>query len=161
MDAPFHFHGDGATIDRVPLASCFGPAYIVRLEHRVPNGVIGVAHLAPHEAELRAMHRVLIDTGWYRRWRSPEYFVDYPVISTEAAWFLVESKVELVGVDFPSVDRAPNETHRVLLGAGIVIVENLTALDAVPVDAIEFAAFPLRITGRDGSPVRAVAMLDE
>jgi len=157
MDAPYHFCPDRATIDRVPLDACLGPAVRVRLE-----GVeeIDIEHLLPCAGRLRALGRAILDTGWYRRWRAPEYFSDHPVISVAAARFLVDSGVRLVGVDFPSVDRDPNETHRVLLGHDVLIVENLTNLDALPVEEFYLVATPLGIGGRDGSPVRALALVE-
>jgi kynurenine formamidase len=65
--------------------------------------------------------------------------------------------VELLGVDMPSVDQAPFPAHKVLLGAGVLIVENLTNLEAIGADRFELIVLPLKLMGRDGSPVRAIA----
>ncbi len=67
--------------------------------------------------------------------------------------------MQLVGVDTTSVDHPPFEAHLALLGAGVLIVENLTNLDALPSDVFQFIATPLKIRGRDGSPVRAIALI--
>jgi kynurenine formamidase len=75
-----------------------------------------------------------------------------------AAEFLLDCGVELTGVDMPSVDQAPYPAHRVLLAAGVPIVENLTNLDAIGADFFELIVLPLRLAGRDGSPVRAIAV---
>ena len=72
---------------------------------------------------------------------------------------LLDCGVQLVGVDTPSVDRLPFEAHLALLGHGVLIVENLTNLDAIPADVFQLVALPLKILGRDGSPVRAVALV--
>ena len=64
----------------------------------------------------------------------------------------------LIGVDTPSVDRPPFEAHLAILGAGALIVENLTNLDAIGPEVFQLIATPLKILGRDGSPVRAVAI---
>src|SRR5690606_3584213 len=160
MDAPFHFFGDGDAIDRVPLEFCTGAATILRLPSAVEAGTITRDDLLPFGEEIHATRRVIFDTGWHRRWREADYFTAHPVISTDAAWYLVDKDVCLIGVDFPSVDREPYKTHQVLLGSGIVIVENLTNLGAVSEDVVRFAAFPLRLSGRDGSPVRAVAIIE-
>ncbi len=157
MDAPFHFVAGGMAIDGVALSRCLGPAVRVRHPDWGPGAEIHVAHLEPYSAAVAAAPRVLIDSGWARRWNQPDYFTGHPVLTAETARWLVERGVVLVGVDFPSVDRPPHAAHDILLGNGLVIVENLTRLDAVPADTFEFIALPLPVTGRDGSPVRAIA----
>jgi kynurenine formamidase len=82
---------------------------------------------------------------------------DHPVITREAAQLLIGCGVHLVGVDFPSVDVPPFETHLELLGHGVLIVENLTRLEEIRGNTFHFTALPLKIVGRDGSPVRAIA----
>ncbi len=159
MDAPFHFFQDGATIDRVALDTCIGPALVVRLPPEVHNGVIDAKLLARFEPWLRAFPRVALNTSWHHRWGADDYFTAHPLITADGARLLVECGVRLVGVDTPSVDRPPFDAHLVLLGAGVLIVENLTNLDAIPGGEFELIVTPLAIVGRDGSPVRAVAVV--
>jgi kynurenine formamidase len=158
MDAPFHFYGDGQTIDRVPLERCIGPATLVRLLEHGAHALITPADLSPYEVSLRETGKAILHTGWDRRWGDAAFFTDHPVITREAAQLLVACGVHLVGVDFPSVDVPPYETHLELLGHGLLIVENLTRLEEVRATSFHFTALPLRIVGRDGSPVRAIAM---
>jgi kynurenine formamidase len=153
MDAPFHFFNDGATIDQISVSQCAGDACAVRVQ----GERIGRKDLIQSETIIRQTKRVLLNTGWFHRWGDDDYFTAHPVLTTEAAEFLRDTGAILVGIDTPSVDHSPFEAHLVLLGAGIVIVENLTNLDALPPTPFEFAAFPLAIKGRDASPVRAVA----
>ena len=98
MDAPYHFFGDGITIDRVDLSRCTGSAVLLKLP---PNtDVIGVKHLEPY-AHLFSEHpRVIFNTGWSKQWKAKNFFTEHSVISTDAAELLVQSKVQLVGVDF-------------------------------------------------------------
>ncbi|MGD9720852.1 MAG: cyclase family protein [Pirellulales bacterium] len=159
MDAPFHFFGEGTTIDRVPLDRCVGPAALVRLPYREFGLSIEAAHLAPHAERIRTAGRVIINTAWHHRWGQNDYFTEHPVITGAAARLLVECGAVLVGVDTPSVDRPPYEAHLAILGGGLLILENLTNLDAVPGDTFELVATPLAIVGRDGSPVRAMAIV--
>ena len=70
--------------------------------------------------------RVIFDTAWASQWKKKNYFTEHPVITTGAAQLLVDLGCVLVGVDFPSVDQEPFETHQILLGNGLLIVENLT-----------------------------------
>ena len=160
MDAPFHFFGEGVTIDRVALDTCIGECLLVRLPAEVHRGTVSREVLTPHEAQLRTCPRVILDLGWHGRFGSEGYFAEHPVISGEAAQLLVDCGVRLLGVDTPSVDRPPFPAHLVLLGAGVLIVENLTNLGPIPGDRFELVATPLAIVGRDGSPVRALAIVD-
>jgi len=159
MDAPFHFFGEGPTIDQVLLERCMGPALVIRLPSTEHGPTIDRKHLVRYETGLREATRVILNTGWHHRWGMDNYFSEHPVITGEAAQFLVDCGVQLIGVDTPSVDRAPYPAHLVFLGNGVLIVENLTNLDAINADTFELIATPLKIAGRDGSPVRAVAIM--
>lgn len=158
MDSPFHFFENGVSVDQGPLAVCTGPAVMIDVRDKLLDGLIDVAHLKPQEAKIRETRRVVVHTGWSGKWGSPEFFTSHPMFTSEAARFMVDCGVRLVGVDFPSVDRPPFPVHIVLLGSGVVIVENLTNLASVQSEVFTFIALPLKFTGRDGSPVRAIAL---
>jgi arylformamidase len=158
MDAPYHFFEDGRTIDKVDLMRCCGPALMIDLRSISPRRNIDTADLSPLKDGLRDVGKLVIHTGWHRRWNSPGYFAEHPVLTGEAARFLVDCGVHLVGVDMPSVDTAPFPAHIELLGRGVVIVENLTNLGEVKHAMFHLMVLPLKITGRDASPVRAVAL---
>jgi arylformamidase len=160
MDAPFHFFGDRTTIDRVPLERTVGKSLLIRLPwEQLAGNLIDAEHLLPFENRLRAIPRVVFNTLWHHRWGAKNYFTEHPLITGAAARLLVDCGVQLVGVDTPSVDRPPFEAHLELLGNDVLIVENLTNLDAVPGDTFDLIATPLAILGRDGSPVRAIAIV--
>jgi kynurenine formamidase len=158
LDAPFHFFGEGETVDRLALDRCAGPALLIDLTAAAPGGEIGTGPLERYESRLRDVKRVVLHTGWWRRWGQPDYFAAHPRLSAEAARFLAGAGVGLVGVDMPSVDQAPYPAHLELLGRGVLIVENLTNLPAIGSELFQLVVLPLKIEGGDGSPVRAVAM---
>lgn len=153
MDAPFHFMADGITIDQVALERCVGLCVALRIS----ASTIEPEQLEPAAQALTECRRVILNTGWHKHWGKEDYFTSHPVLTGAAARYLVERGVVLVGVDTPSVDRSPFPAHLVLLGAGVLIVENLTNVDRLPSGPFTFCATPLAIGGRDGSPVRAVA----
>jgi kynurenine formamidase len=157
MDAPFHFFSDRRTIDQVPLDRLVGPALRIDLRAAVMGGTIGREHLEPREELLRRHQRVILETGWEVHWGKPEYFSDHPLITGESAQFLVDCGAQLVGIDMPSVDRPPFPAHLTLLSNDVVIVENLKNLRGISDDVFELIVLPLKIVGRDGSPVRALA----
>ena len=161
MDAFFHFYHGRATIEQIPLAQCMGTALLVDFSHKRAKEDITKDDLAPLRESLSRTPKVLLNTGWAQYWGQPLYFTDYPALTGAAARFLVDCGIELVGVDTPSVDYSPNDAHFVLLGNDVLIVENLTNLDQIGQSLFEFTALPLKITGRDGSPVRAIAVVEE
>ena len=156
MDAPLHFV-PGAS-DIVGLGIPFRQAIVIRAHERS----ISARALPPTELDGCA---VLFDTGWTADPESRAYFEGYSHISPELARALVSRGVALVGIDTPSADPiAPAlkcPSHRILLGAGIPIVEGLCNMSTLP-DApgiVWFGAFALKLEGVDGSPVRAVAFV--
>lgn len=156
MDAPFHFFGEGRTFERIPLEQCIGPTTLVRLPGHGPGAPIAPDDLRAYRDAVRETGKVVLATGWHWRWGDPAFFTDHPVITREAAELLLEWGAHLIGVDFPSVDRAPYPAHLAFLGSGAVIVENLTNLDAIGTEQFELIALPLNLVGRDGSPIRAI-----
>jgi kynurenine formamidase len=157
MDAPFHFFKSGRTIDEIPLDYCVGPALLVSLSGLVAGEEIDLTTLPGLKEKLHSVRKVVLNTGWACRWGTPAYFTDHPRISGQSAEFLRACGVHLVGVDTPSVDRPPFPAHLAFLGNGVVIVENLTNLEAIREEMFHLTVVPLKLSGRDGSPVRAIA----
>jgi arylformamidase len=158
MDSPFHFFNNGHTIEQISLSQCIGLTLLINLSTLLPNGAIEKKDLDNHEHSLRSLRKVVLWTGWSRHWGDKTYFEQHPVLTGEAAQYLVRCGVHLLGVDLPSVDRSPFEAHLELLGHNVVILENLTCLDMIPSDVFQLMAIPLKLSGREASPVRAIAM---
>ena len=160
VDSPLHFYDQTAPIAEVPLEWFMGPCILIDLEGKLPGGFIGLERLWPYENALRRTHKVLLRTGYEAHWGSPEYFTAHPALTKESAEFLVSMGVHLVGVDTPSVDHPPWPAHLVLLGANVVILENLANLSEIAEAPFEIAALPLKIARGEASPVRAVAIVN-
>lgn len=159
MDAPYHFFDNAATIDHIPLDRCMGPARLVDLRSLGAGCAIRREDIERRCDGPLAAHAAVLHTGWSQQWGTPCYFSDHPCLAADAAQFLVDCGVRLVGVDMPSVDRAPYPAHHILLGAGVPIVENLTNLEAIRANPFQIVVLPLKLAGLDGSPVRAVAIV--
>jgi arylformamidase len=159
MDAPAHFYNGVRTIEQVPLDQFIGTAALVDVRHIGPRGEITLADFTKHEEAISATRKVIFWTGWASRWGQDGYFDDYPVLSEQAATWLVERGVHLVGMDTPSPDRGPHGVHYLLLGANMVIVENLRGLEQIDRDVFELTVVPLPLKGLEASPVRAIAAL--
>jgi len=154
MDAPRHFLADGAGLDELPLDATIGPARVIRIAQ--PRAIV------PEELEahrLRAGERVLFRTQNSERcWKNNQFVEDFVYISAAAAQFLVQRQVRTVGIDYLSVGGYVHdgvETHQILLGAGIWLIEGLN-LAAVKPGAYELVCLPLRVVGADGAPARAI-----
>jgi len=165
MDAPTHFAVGEQTIDRISLDRCMGPAWVVDLTGIAPKALIGVEHLGAVTKRVQRGDGLLLRTGWSRRCREPAYRDELPRVSLELAQWCVEKGVRTLGVEPPSVADVHNideltRVHKILLAGGVMIVEGLANLDQIRREKVTFMAFPLKIAGGDGSPVRAVALED-
>ena len=162
VDAPAHFYSGRPTIEAVALTKCIGPALLIDLTPKTlpAQSMIDLVDLAGYADQLRATGKVILKTGWAQRWGDPAYFSEHPVMTGAAAQFLVDHGIHLIGVDTPSVDRPPFAAHLVLLDNQVVILENLTNLDAITTPRFQLVALPLKLTQREASPVRAIAMVE-
>jgi kynurenine formamidase len=165
LDVPYHFFDDGKTVDQMPLERFYGPASLVDLapgSHLAAKTPITLEMLLPHEAKFQPGAKVIYRTGWDRTFGTPECFSDFPTLTLEAARWIAQRRIGLLGMDTftPSVDWM--EVHHALLhkDVEIVIVEGLTNLDKLP-EHFTFMGFPLNFQGRDGSPIRAVALVEQ
>lgn len=158
VDAAKHFFDDGQPIDEVPLARLIGRALVVALDADV--AAVGRGELEAHD--LGSHTRVLLKTRNSSYNTEREFRRDYTYLAPDGAAYLVERGVELVGVDYLSIEQfrsGHHRTHRTLLEREVVIVEGL-ALGAVPPGEYQLICLPLRIAGIDGAPARAVLVAD-
>jgi len=159
LDAPFHFFDEGRTVDALDLAKCLGPARIVTLTGIGPGSEISVRDFLPHEKHFRAGAKIILHTGWSRHFPRDRYFQEMPGITVEAAKWIAGKDIGLLGLDLPGVNPTEwEEVHKIFLAREIVIVEGLAHLEDLRADEVFFIALPLKLKGRDGSPVRAVAV---
>lgn len=101
---------------------------------------------------------VLFYTGWDKNFYKVNYFSDYPIITQDCAEYLVNNKVKIIGVDFPSVDKAPYYIHKLLLRNDILIIENLTNLEKLCNQEFTLIALPINVEAH-GALARVVAQL--
>lgn len=162
-DAPFHFFDDGATIDQIPLETYVGPAAIVDLRYKKAGSAIEVADLEGHARGFSQGDVVLLNTGGgHRRENNRAFLTEYVYLSGAAAEFLVERGVKGVGIDAVSLGgyNDPEKAappHRVLLGHGKFIVEELCFPDQVMDGRARlFVAAPVKLQGCGGAWTRAM-----
>ena len=160
MDVPYHFFDDGYTLSELDLSRMVTPAFLVDLTHKQPGEAIEPEDLMPYEELIHAGMSPILNTGWYKVFPEARFFAEFPYVSCALADWLAEKKVNLIGMDMPTPNGKDWQyVHRRLLGSDCLIVEGLTNLDAIGERTFTLSALPLKIRKRDGSPVRAVAML--
>jgi len=164
LDAPFHFYTDGKTIDQMTLDQFYGPAKLVDLapgSYLPAKTPLTVEMFEAHAQAFEPNSKVIYRTGWDRAFNTPEFFTDFPTLTLEASRWIADRKIGLLGMDTPTPSTQWLECHHILLEkkVQIVIVEGLTHLDQLP-EQFTFIGFPMNLKGRDGSPIRAVAVVE-
>jgi len=158
LDAMYHFLDDGKTLDQMPLDWFYGPTTVLRIPKNAGDELT-VADFEPFADVLVPGAKVIYETGWHRHFGAEHYFTEFPSLTLAAGQYLADRGIRMLGMDTPTPSRDWYEIHHILLGAEIVVVESLAHLDRVP-DTFTFMGFPLNFAGRDGSPIRAVALVD-
>ncbi|MBX3158384.1 MAG: cyclase family protein [Deltaproteobacteria bacterium] len=151
VDAPVHFLRGTAGVDELALGDLIGPARVVAL----PDAqVITAQDLA--RAEVAGGERILVRTRNSAHWSSDTFYAGYTHLDAGAARLLADRRVRMIGIDYLSIGGGADgpEVHRILLSAGVVIVEglDLSRVDAGPYDLV---CLPIKILACDGAPARA------
>jgi arylformamidase len=153
-DAARHFFDDGQTVDRIPLDRLIGPALLLSF----PDDVRAVSAADLRSHDLKGRKRVLLRTRNSALLSRKEFVRDYTYLAPDGAQYLVDNGVELVGIDYLSIEQfhsGHHKTHRILLERSVVILEGLD-LSIPAAGEYELICLPLRIEGCDGAPARAV-----
>lgn len=155
VDAPAHFLVDGATVDRMSLEVLIGPATVAYLPNASAIAASDLAALRLPSDTIRLLLRTANSELWSVE--STEFQRDYAALTADAAQWVVDRGIRLIGVDYLSVQRYGDSplTHEILLRAGVVIVEGLD-LSRVEPGPYELICLPLKLVGVEGAPARAI-----
>lgn len=161
VDAPYHFSDDGDTIDKMELDFFFGPAVVVKATEKKAEEEITMEDLAPVKDKIKPGTIVLFHTNWYKN-RGKEEFYSHPYVSFEVAEWLADQGVKFIAIDTMNADSSTKGSfpvHDMFSKKRLMIGENWANFDKIDfTEGLYVSAFPLKIQGVDGSPVRAVAM---
>lgn len=154
MDAPRHFIADGLTMEQMPLEAVIGRCRVIEIaatEQIIPADL--------EERRLRRGERVLFKTRNSEvSWDKPEFDRNFVSIRQDAAEYLVKCGVMTVGVDYLSIggfEKDGVQTHQIMLGAGIWVIEGLNLRD-IKAGFYDMVCLPLKLAGADGAPCRVV-----
>lgn len=159
LDVPSHRFADGADLSALNLRSCADLDAIL-IDARGQGGR-AILRASFDRRDLRGK-AVLVFTGWDKHWRTERYFEGHPFLTADAAEYLRDAGVVLVGIDSFNIDDTADKSrpvHTTLLRADIPIVEHLQGLDQLPATGFRFSAVPVKVKGMGTFPVRAYAVL--
>lgn len=157
LDSPFHRYPDGKDLSQLELR---------QLAHLPAIKILATGKQAidvscfPRHGDL-AGKAVLVETRWSRHWKTDQYFEGHPFLTEDAARFLADSGVALVGIDSHNIDDVQDlrrPVHSILLKQEIPIVEHMTNLAPLPQSNFKFFAVPVKVKGFGTFPVRAFAI---
>jgi arylformamidase len=155
IDAPRHFLKDGKTIEALSLDILIGPAVVADL----PDASFITADDLENLNLAKGVGRLLLKTANSKLWGkgANSFKKNYVALTEDAAEWIVKRKIQLIGIDYLSVQRFKDgsRTHEVLLKNNVIIVEGLK-LGSVRPGIYELACLPLALIGADGAPARAV-----
>lgn len=161
IDAPKHFFHDGEAIDQIDLKRVIVRTFKADLSYKKAKEPIMVEDLLPYEDKLDQGLCVLLYTGWDKQWPKASFFSDFPYVTKILADWLAGKCVGLIGMDMPTPNGQDwKYVHETLLGANVLIVEGMANMECIQNKEFIFCALPLKLKGRDGSPVRAIAIED-
>jgi arylformamidase len=153
-DAARHFFDDGQTVDMIPLERLIGPALLLSF----PDDLRAVTGADLQKHDIKGHTRILLRTRNSALLSQQQFVRDYTYLAPDGAQYLVDNGVELVGIDYLSIEQfhsGHHKTHRTLLERSVVILEGLDLSVPAPGE-YELICLPLRIEGCDGAPARAV-----
>lgn len=159
LDSPYHRHPDMRDIGALRLEEVVLPGIFIDTRGMAPLQATG-PEIIPTGVDLTGM-AVLVNFGWDRYWGTEEYFA-FPYLAEETIELLARRGAKLVGVDTINIDDTRNPArpaHTRLLGSDILVVENLTNLDALHGKEFRFFGVPIKARGAAAMPIRAFAEL--
>ena len=155
LDAPGHMIENGKCIHQIPLEKFQGKGIVIDCTNHESIGINLI------KGKIEGYDVVLFYSGWEHKYFDKEYYFNYPVLTNEAAIYITETTVRIVGVDYFSVDpidATEFSVHHILLSKEFILYENICNLSQLVNKEFHFYGFPILVEA-DGFPVRPVAVL--
>jgi kynurenine formamidase len=182
LDSPIHFAEGKRTADQIELSQLVGPGVKIDVSAKAsadPDHLITTDDIKAWEAENGKIPEwaiILLQTGFASRWpdkksylgtdqKGPDAVKDlhFPGLHPDAAKWLIENrKFKAVGIDTASIDYGQStdfQTHVTLMTNNIPAFENVADMSGLPAKGFHVVAFPMKIKGGSGGPLRIAALL--
>jgi arylformamidase len=161
LDSPFHGYATGKDLSELPRERLANLDGIVIPADLSKGRAIGRTAFQGHDLRGKA---VLVRTGWDAHWRTDPYFEGHPFLTRDAAEYLLDAGVALVGIDSLNIDDTGDPSrpvHSLLLAAEVPIVEHLRGLGRLPGAGFRCFAVPVKVKNLGTFPVRAFGLVEE
>jgi len=165
LDAPHHFLEKGSKIHEISLKKLVSNAVLIKSRKKRNETVTktDIQKFEKKHGKIASFSSVIFYTGWQRNLQKKYYFTKNPGLSVSAAKYLASKKINLVGIDSPSIDLGTDSkfsVHQIFAKKGMLIVENLANLDKIKSSKFHLVVLPLKLKNATGSPVRAIAFVE-
>lgn len=160
IDAPRHFLKDGYGVDQIPLEKLVGLCSVIEIEPKDRKGITAEDIEAWEVGKHALERRILFKTRNSVHLTDTTFYDTYVYLTESGAKYLLDKGVELIGIDYLSIEKRGSlghPAHTLLLEEGVVIVEGVNLVSIEP-GTYTIIALPLRLEGLDGSPARVVLM---
>tara|TARA_B100001750_G_scaffold232449_1_gene231592 strand:+ start:419 stop:1066 length:648 start_codon:yes stop_codon:yes gene_type:complete len=163
IDAPYHFLKKGQKIHQIMTRRLVTEAILIKIPKGANQSITknDIQKFEEKNGWIDDGSTIIFHTGWQKNLNKKSYFLKNPGLEISAAKYLASKKINLVGIDSPSIDLGKDEkfsVHHVLAKSGILIVENLSNLEKIHSDKFHLIVAPLKLKNATGSPVRAMAL---
>ena len=165
MDAPYHFLEKGAKIHEISLKKLVSETILIKSKKKSGESITktDIQKFEKKHGKIASFSSVIFYTEWQRNLQKKYYFTKNPGLSVSAAKYLASKKINLVGIDSPSIDLGTDSkfsVHQIFAKKGILIVENLANLEKIKSSKFHLVVLPLKLKNATGSPVRAIAFVE-
>jgi len=165
IDAPYHFLKKGQKIDQIMIKRLVTEAVLIKIRKGSDQPITkdDIEKFEKKHGRIDDGSTIIFNTGWQSNLKKKFYFLKNPGLAVSAARYLASKKINLVGIDSPSIDLGKDgkfSVHHILAKNGILIVENLANLDKIHSEKFHLIVAPLKLKNATGSPVRAMGLID-
>ena len=165
IDAPFHFVKNGKKIHEINPERLVNEAVLIRVGKNSNRSIskTDIQRFEQKNGRIENGSTVIFHTGWQKNLNKEFYFTKNPGLSVSAAKYLVSKKINMVGIDSPSIDLGTDSkfsVHHILAKNNILIVENLANLNKIKSNNFHLITSPLKLKNATGSPIRAFGFVD-
>ena len=165
IDAPFHFVKNGKKIHEIAPERLVNEAVLIRIGKNSNRSIskTDIQNFEQKNGKIENGSTVIFYTGWQKNLNKEFYYTENPGLSVSAAKYLVSKKINMVGIDSPSIDLGTDSkfsVHHVLAKNNILIVENLANLNKIKSNNFHLITSPLKLKNATGSPIRAFGFVD-
>jgi kynurenine formamidase len=168
MDAPSHCFSEGKAIDVLDLKSLLTDCVVICVDHEADaNYKVMPETVEDFEREhgkIQPNTFVIFYTGWDKYWNNPKKYrnnLQFPSVDETTATLLLRREVSGIGIDTLSPDAGGKDypVHRVILGAGKYLVENVANAKSVPSTGAKIIVMPMKIKDGTEAPIRLIAVV--